>query len=86
MDKTRRVLCALRDIRIDRFEEPVESFADMQRLRTEFTIPLSTHCTDTEKLSSYPAVEGVVGDLHLQGGLLGVRRAAAAIRALGRRF
>ena len=64
----------------------MESFADMQRLRTEFTIPLSTHCTDTEKLSSYPAVEGVVGDLHLQGGLLGVRRAAAAIRALGRRF
>ena len=86
MDRARRVLRALTDVRIDWFEEPVESFADMQRLRAEFPIPLSSHCTDTEKLLVYPAIEGVVGDLHLQGGLLGIGRAAAAIRALGRRF
>lgn len=86
MDRARRVLRALRNVRIDWFEEPVESFADMQRLRAEFPIPLSSHCTDPEKLSAYPAIEGVVGDLHLQGGLLGLSRAAAAIRALGRRF
>ena len=86
LDRTRRVLRAVEAARLDWFEEPVASLVEMQRLSQEFPVRLSSHCTDLEKLPLYPGIEGSVGDLHFQGGLLGVAREAAALRSQGRRF
>ena len=86
VDRARRFLGAVERACLGWFEEPVASFADMTRLRNESAVPLSTHCLDLEKLVHYPAVEGVVGDLHLQGGLSGLMNQAATFRAAGRRF
>src|ERR1051326_2130032 len=86
LDRARRILSAVQDVRLDWCEEPVASFADMVRLHQEFRVPLSTHCIDPEKLRFYPEIEGIVGDLHLQGGLRGTVSAAPGITAMGRRF
>jgi glucarate dehydratase len=86
LDRTRRVLGAVESARLDWFEEPVASLVEMQRLAGEFDVRLSSHCTDLEKLPLYPGIEGIVGDIHFQGGLAGTARDAAALRAQGRRF
>jgi len=86
MDRARRVMRAVADCHLDWFEEPVESFDDLASLRARFDVPLSSHCCDLEKLRYYPAIDGVVGDLHLHGGMTGLPRLAAGTRALGRRF
>ena len=62
------------------------SLADMTRLHGEFGVPISSHCTETDTMTFYPAVEGIVGDLHVQGGIHGMMRSAAAFRAMGRQF
>ncbi len=87
IDATRELLRSLSDTRLDWFEEPVTSLADMTRLHEEFPhIALSSHCTDPEKMKFYPAIEGIVGDLQVQGGMRGLMRSAAGFNALGRQF
>jgi len=87
IDETRRLLRGLVGVRLDWFEEPVASLKEMTRLHGEFPhVALSGHCTDPEKMEFYPAIEGVVGDLHIQGGLRGLARSAAIFHALGHQF
>lgn len=71
---------------LDGVEEPVAALAEMALLRREFPIPVSTHCTDIEKLSGYPEIDDIVGDINVDGGISGVIRLAAAIRSHDRRF
>jgi glucarate dehydratase len=86
IDQARKIFRNVKTSRLDWCEEPVAAFDDMVRLNHEFHVPLSTHCVDPEKLRFYPEIEGVVGDLHLQGGIRGILRAASGIATLGRRF
>jgi glucarate dehydratase len=85
IDKARRFLAGagreLADI-----EEPVARLDDMQRLRADFGVPISTHCTDFEKIKHYPGIDNLVGDLNVDGGLGGCMRAAAIAAAIGKRF
>jgi glucarate dehydratase len=86
IEQARRILRNVKSSRLNWCEEPVAAFDDMVRLNREFHVPLSTHCVDPEKLRFYPEIEGVVGDLHLQGGMRGIFRAASGIATIGRRF
>jgi glucarate dehydratase len=70
---------------LENFEEPVESFAHMQRLADEFRVSISTHCCDIEVLRQYPGIDGVVPTLDSVGGIDAVRRVAQVFRALGKR-
>lgn len=86
IETARRFLSAVRPQRLAGIEEPVPLYAEMSRLSDEFDLPISAHCIDPEKRMHYPKVIGVVGDLHLQGGLSGTPRQAAAFHSLGLRF
>jgi glucarate dehydratase len=85
-DQARRLLSALRDVEISNFEEPVATLDGMTRLRRDFGIPMSTHCTRIEALKSYPEIDGVVGDFHLEGGFVSLLMTASAVASLGQRF
>jgi len=84
--QARRFLNAVRPQRLSGFEEPVASYVEMSQLSAEFELPMSAHCLDPEKRVHYPQVSGVVGDLHLQGGLSDTPRQAATFASLGLRF
>ncbi len=82
----RRFLSAVRPERLCGFEEPVPSFVDMSTLCVEYGMLMSSHSLDPEKRVHYPHVQGVVGDLHLQGGLSDTPRQAAQLARLGLTF
>lgn len=84
--QARRFLEAVRRQRLVGFEEPVASYIEMSQLNREFDVLMSGHCLDIEKRMHYPCVAGVVGDLHLQGGLSGTLGEAAQFAAHGLRF
>lgn len=86
LERARKFLEAVRPQRLAGFEEPVASYRQMSRLREEFGVLMSGHCLDLEKRVHYPLVEGVVGDLHLQGGLSGTPGEAAKYAAAGLKF
>lgn len=86
MSRARRFLEAVRPQRIVGFEEPVASYIEMSQLHDEFGILMSGHCLDPEKRMHYPKVRGVVGDLHLQGGLSNTPRQAEHFASLGLQF
>lgn len=67
-------------------EEPVATLGGMALLRREFPVPVSTHCTDIEKLRGYPEIDDIVGDINVDGGISGVLRLASVLRADERRF
>ncbi len=71
---------------LDFIEEPVATLAQMQLLRNDFSPEISTHCTAVETMRHYPGIDACVGDLHMDGGIAGVVRTAAAVSALGKRF
>lgn len=86
MSDARRFLDRAREAGLAWIEEPVASLAGMQRLRADFGVPVSTHCTDLEKLQGFPPIDGIVGDINVDGGVSGVARVAATVAATGRRF
>jgi glucarate dehydratase len=86
IDDARRFLDGTRAAKLAMVEEPVALLQDMERLRTEFSTPTSTHCTDPEKLRGFPIIDGIVGDLNVDGGIRGVSRTATVIRSMGKRF
>jgi glucarate dehydratase len=86
LDRVRCILRGVATARLGWFEEPVASLVDMTRLNQEFRVPISSHCTEPDTVKWYPDVEGIVGDLHIQGGLRGMIRGAAMFRALGHQF
>jgi glucarate dehydratase len=71
--------------RIANFEEPVASLAELARLRADYGIPVSTHCSNVDTLRAYPEIDGVVVGLDTQGGIAATLRLVAALSALGRR-
>jgi len=59
----------------------------LARLAHEYPeLALSCHCTDPKKTEHFPGIEGIVGDLHIQGGRYGLARSAATFRSLGHQF
>ena len=58
----------------------------MARLRREFGVPVSTHCTDLDALKAYPEIDSMVSDPLLQGGIDGTRELMTRAVADGRRF
>jgi glucarate dehydratase len=86
MADARRFLYGVREARLANVEEPVSSLAGMSILRRDFDIPISTHCTDIEKLRGYPLIDDIVGDINADGGLGPVVKLAAVICSTGRRF
>lgn len=82
----RRFLEATRDARLANVEEPVSTLAEMQRLRRDFGVPISTHCTDFDALAGYPDIEGVVGDLHGDGGISANLSMANLAARFGRQY
>ena len=86
MDQARRFLEGTRGAGISNFEEPVASLAGMNRLREDFGIPVSTHCSNFNQLSPYPLIDSVVGDLHGDGGISGNLVIAEIAARYGRRY
>jgi len=86
IDRCRRYLDATRECRLANLEEPVTRLADLERLRQDYGIPVSSHCTDYEMIVHYPLIDGVVGDLHVHGGIAKTCREAAIAAAHNKRF
>jgi len=86
IDQARRFLRGVAPYALANVEEPVATLAGMEDLRREFGVPISTHCADCETLRHYPLIDAVVGDFHLNGGIEGNLRKAAAVTALGKRY
>jgi len=86
IDNARRFLEGVREARLADIEEPVALLADMQRLRRDFGVPLSTHCTDVEKIAAFPDIDNVVGDINVDGGLARCMTLAAVMKSHGKRF
>ena len=86
LPRARRFLDSVRPQRLAGFEEPVASYVEMSQLHKEFGILISGHSLDAEKRMHFPDVAGVVGDLHLQGGLSNTPRQAATFASLGLKY
>jgi glucarate dehydratase len=86
VDAARRFMRGVAPYDLANVEEPVAGLAAMEDLRREFGVPVSTHCSDCEMLRHYPLIDAVVGDFHLNGGIEGNLRKAAAVTALGKRY
>jgi glucarate dehydratase len=85
-DAARRFFDGVQSAKMADIEEPVATLAAMQRLRRDFGIPVSTHCTDTETLAAYPDIDNAVGDINVNGGFSGCLALAQIMRSHGRRF
>lgn len=86
MDQCRRYLDATRECHLANLEEPITRLADLERIRRDYGIPVSSHCTDFEMIVHYPLIDGVVGDLHVHGGIGKTCRVAAVAEAHNKRF
>ena len=86
MDNARRFLEGVADARLENFEEPVVSLANMQRLRSAFEVPFSTHCFDLDALAAYPAIDSVVSDVQPLGGIGPTLEFIRQLTVMNRRF
>ena len=86
MDDARRFLDGVAEARLGNIEEPVAALADVERLRIEFGVPVSTHCPNLDALRRYPAIDAVVSDLNYHGGFDGTIEMIQAVHAINRRF
>jgi len=86
VDQARRFLAGTKDANLSNIEEPVASLADMDRLRRDFGVPISTHCTNFEQLAAYPSIDSTVGDLHGDGGISANLVIAEIAGFAGRRY
>ena len=86
MANARSFLEGVADARLENFEEPVASLASMQKLRSEFEVPFSTHCCDLDALAAYPAIDAVVSDLQPLGGIGPTLELIRQLTAMKRRF
>lgn len=84
IEDARRFLAGVDGIGLANIEEPVQGLGATARLRREFGIPVSTHCTDLDAVAAHPEIDSVVGDLQILGGISGaiehMIRAAAMVR------
>ncbi len=85
-EEARRFLHGVRKARLANIEEPVADLGQVERLREEFSVPVSTHCYDLDFLKAHPKIDAVVTDLHLQGGFDKCIELMVGLSALSRRF
>ena len=86
LDQARRFLRGAAGARFANIEEPTAELSDMDRLRREFPVEVSTHCWHLDALIPYPAIDSVVSDIHLHGGIEPTLGFAERVRGMGRRF
>jgi glucarate dehydratase len=85
-DDARRFLRSVASARLANIEEPVDNLAALERLRRDFGVPVSTHCTDFDALRAYPLIDSVVGAVDCQGGIARTMSLAAIARSHDRRY
>ena len=86
LDQARRFLRGAEAARLANIEEPTAELSDMDRLRREFPVEVSTHCWHLDALIPYPAIDSVVSDIHLHGGIEPTVAFIERVRGMGRRF
>ena len=86
IDRARKFLAGVAGARLCNIEEPVPSLADCERLRLDFGVPVSTHCTDIEKLRNFPNIDSAVGDVNVDGGIFHTVRLAAVMQSHHKRY
>ena len=86
VEQARQFLAGVADVRLANFEEPVASLAHTSRLRREFGVPVSTHCIDLDAIAAHPAIDSVVSDPSLLGGVANTVAFMDKVTALGKRF
>lgn len=85
-DQARRFLDGVADAGLSNIEEPMAALADVERLRREFGVPVSTHCPNLDALQPYPMIDAVVSDLNYHGGIEGTIEMVQAVTSHHRRF
>lgn len=85
-DAARHYLSAVRDCQLANAEELVENLYEMEKLRIDFAVPASTHCTNFSAIANHPHIDSVVGGLEAQGGIARTLDLAARANSLGRRY
>ena len=86
VEAARRFLGGVADARLANVEEPVAGLGPTARLRTEFDIPVSTHCIDLDAIACHPAIDSIVSDPQLLGGIGSATEFIVRTASLGRRF
>lgn len=86
VEAARRFLAGVADARIANVEEPVAGLGPTARLREAFGVPVSTHCIDLDAIACHPAIDSVVSDPQLLGGIGPAVEYMSRVSALGRRF
>lgn len=86
VEQARRFLAGAAGARLANIEEPVASLAHCARLREEFGVPVSTHCIDLDAIAAHPALDSVISDPSLLGGIAPTLAYIEKVTALGKRF
>lgn len=85
VDQARQFLKATANI-LDNIEEPCASLTECSRLRQDFGVPISTHCTDFDILRGFPHIDSVVGAIDHQGGIARTLELATIANSIGKRY
>ena len=86
VEQARQFLAGVAEMHLANIEEPVAGLARIARLRDEFGVPVSTHCTDLDALAAHPAIDGVVSDPSLLGGVGPLISHMDKVTTLGKRY
>jgi L-alanine-DL-glutamate epimerase-like enolase superfamily enzyme len=86
VDQARTFLRKTAPAGLDNVEEPCALLGDCERLRRDFGVPVSTHCTDFDALRFFPLIDGVVGAVDQQGGIEAIMTLGYIARSHDRRF
>lgn len=86
LDDARRFFDSVADADLSNVEEPTAALSDVERLRKEFGVPVSTHCPNLDALRSYPLIDAVVSDINYHGGIEGAIEMIQAASSNHRRF
>lgn len=83
-EQARRFIAETKSANLANIEEPVASLSETARLRSDFGVPMSTHCTMLDALAAYPPIDAVVIDLHAIGGIEATVTLVSQLSALGK--
>lgn len=75
-----------REAGIANIEEPVGNLAEMEAVREQSGIPVSTHCYDHDTLARYPLIDAIVVDPQLVGGITGFLDQVSLAESLGKKI
>lgn len=75
-----------REAKIANIEEPVGSLAEMEAVREQTGIPISTHCYNYDTLARYPLIDAIVVDPQLVGGITGFLDQVSVAESLGKKI